>query len=87
MQMSMLSFNLVNEEEKLRFSSEGSKEEGLKRSVLVIATSDQPALIRVKAPFVATAIAEYFREKGLNTLLMMDSLTRFAMAQKEVCYW
>ena len=66
------------------FLQKDLKEEGLKRSVLVIATSDQPALIRVKAPFVATAIAEYFREKGLNTLLMMDSLTRFAMAQREV---
>ena len=65
------------------FLQKDLKEEGLKRSVLVIATSDQPALIRVKAPFVATAIAEYFREKGLNTLLMMDSLTRFAMAQRE----
>ncbi len=60
------------------------KEEGLKRSVLVVVTSDQPALIRVKGAMVATSIAEYFREKGYNTLLMMDSLTRFAMAQREV---
>lgn len=66
------------------FLQKDLKEEGLKRSVLVVATSDQPALIRAKAPFVATAIAEYFREKGLNTLLMMDSLTRFAMAQREI---
>ena len=66
------------------FLQKDLKEEGLKRSVLVVATSDQPALIRAKAPFVATAIAEYFREKGLSTLLMMDSITRFAMAQREI---
>jgi len=59
-------------------------EEGLKRSVLVVVTSDQPALIRVKGAMVATAIAEYFRDQGYNTLLMMDSLTRFAMAQREI---
>lgn len=59
-------------------------EEGLKRSILVVVTSDQPALIRVKGAMVATAIAEYFREEGYNTLLMMDSLTRFAMAQREI---
>jgi flagellum-specific ATP synthase len=59
-------------------------EEGLKRSVLVIATSDQPALVRLKAAEVATSVAEYFRSKGKNVLLMMDSLTRFAMAQREV---
>jgi len=58
--------------------------EGLKRSVLVIATSDQPALVRIKCAEVATAIAEYFREQGKDVLLMMDSLTRFAMAQREV---
>lgn len=59
-------------------------EEGLKRSVLVIATSDQPALFRVKCAAVATAIAEYFKDKGNDVLLMMDSLTRFAMAQREI---
>lgn len=66
------------------FIQKDLKEEGLKRSVLVVATADQPALVRVKAPLVATAIAEYFREKGMNTLLMMDSVTRFAMAQREI---
>lgn len=59
-------------------------EEGLKRSVLVIATSDQSALIRKLGAFVGTAIAEYFRSKGLNVMLMMDSVTRFAMAQREI---
>ena len=59
-------------------------EEGLKRSVLVIATSDQPALVRLKAAEVAMAIAEYFREGARDVLLLMDSLTRFAMAQREV---
>jgi flagellum-specific ATP synthase len=59
-------------------------EEGLKRSVVVIATSDQAALVRLKAAEVATAAAEYFRNKGKNVMLMMDSLTRFAMAQREV---
>ncbi len=59
-------------------------EEGLKRSVIVAATSDQPSLVRIKGAFVATAIAEYFRERGQDVLLMMDSITRFAMAQREV---
>ena len=58
--------------------------EGLARSVVVVATSDQPALVRLKGAFVATAIAEYFRDQGQNVLLMVDSLTRFAMAQREV---
>lgn len=59
-------------------------EEGMKRSVLVIATSDKPALIRNKAAKTATAIAEYFRDQGKDVLLMMDSLTRFSMAQREI---
>lgn len=58
--------------------------EGMKRSVVVIATSDKPALERKKAAQTATAIAEYFRDKGLDVLLMMDSLTRFSMAQREI---
>lgn len=59
-------------------------EEGLARSVLVVATSDQPAMLRLKCPMVATAIAEHFKDQGKDVLLMMDSLTRFAMAQREV---
>ena len=59
-------------------------EEGMKRSVVVVATSDKPALIRNKAAKTATAISEYFRDKGKDVLLMMDSLTRFSMAQREI---
>ena len=58
--------------------------EGLKRSVVVVATSDKAALIRLKAAFLATTIAEYFRDRGMNVMLLMDSVTRLAMAQREV---
>lgn len=59
-------------------------EEGLRKSVVVVATSDRPAMERQKAAKTATAIAEYFRDKGKNVMLMMDSLTRFSMAQREI---
>lgn len=59
-------------------------EEGMARSVVIVATSDKPALIRNKAAKTATAIAEYFRNEGKDVLLMMDSLTRFSMAQREI---
>ncbi|MFA6989269.1 MAG: flagellar protein export ATPase FliI [Candidatus Gastranaerophilaceae bacterium] len=59
-------------------------EEGLKRSVVIIATSEQPSLVKIKAAFVATAIAEYFRDCGHDVLFMLDSVTRIAMAQREV---
>ncbi len=58
--------------------------EGRKRAVVVVATSDRPAPLRVRAPFVALAVAEYFRDQGANVLLVMDSVTRLAMAQREI---
>jgi len=58
--------------------------EGLKRSVVVAAVSDQPALIRIRGAHLATAIAEYFRDQGLDVLLMMDSVTRYAMSMREI---
>ncbi|SIS90629.1 FliI/YscN family ATPase [Alicyclobacillus vulcanalis] len=59
-------------------------EEGMQQSVVVVSTSDEPAYVRSKAAFVATAIAEYFRDQGMHVALFMDSLTRFAMAEREV---
>ncbi|MEW6202607.1 MAG: FliI/YscN family ATPase [bacterium] len=59
-------------------------EEGLARSVVVVATSDQSALMRIKSAFTVTAIAEYFRDKGMDVILMIDSITRFAYAQREL---
>ena len=58
--------------------------EGMKRSVVIAATSEQPSLVKIKAAFVATTIAEYFRDKGMDVLFMLDSVTRIAMAQREV---
>jgi len=59
-------------------------EEGLKRSIVLAVTSDQPALIRIKGAFAATAIAEYFRDQGKDVMLLMDSVTRIAIAQREI---
>jgi len=70
--------------EVLEFIEQDLGEEGLKRSVVVAATSDQPALVRIKGAMIASSIAEYYRDCGYDVVLMMDSLTRFAMAQREV---
>lgn len=70
--------------EVVEFIDRDLGEEGLKRSVLVIATSDQPAMMRSKCALTATTIAEYFRDQGKDVLLMMDSLTRYCMAQREI---
>lgn len=70
--------------EVLEFVERDLGPEGMKRSVLVVATSDQPAMLRMKCPMVATTIAEYFKNQGYDVLLMMDSLTRFAMAHREI---
>lgn len=70
--------------EVLEFIERDLGPKGMARSVLVVATSDQPAMMRNKCPMAATAIAEYFKDRGKDVLLMMDSLTRFAMAQREI---
>jgi len=66
------------------FIEDNLGENGLSRSVVVVSTSDQPAILRLKSAYIATAIAEYFRDKGKNVLLMMDSVTRFARALREI---
>ena len=74
----------MREAEVRDFIERDLKEEGMKKSVLITATSDQPAMMRLKCALVATTIAEYFKDQGKDVLLLMDSLTRFAMAQREI---
>lgn len=70
--------------EVMEFLERDLGSDGMARSVVVVATSDQPALIRIKGAIIATSIAEYFRDLGLDVMLMMDSVTRYAMAEREV---
>jgi flagellum-specific ATP synthase len=70
--------------EVLEFIESDLGPEGLKRSVIVVATSDTSSLIRMKAAYTATTIAEFFRDKNQDVILMMDSITRFAMANREI---
>ena len=70
--------------EVLEFIEDALGHEGMKRSVVICATSDQPSLVRLRAGYVATAIAEYFRERGGNVLFMLDTVTRLARAQREI---
>ena len=66
------------------FLSDSLRGDSMKKSVVVVATADQPAVVRMKAAYVGTTIAEYFRDRGRNVILMMDSVTRFARAQREI---